>query len=143
MKTTETIVKIGGMTCAMCVKAIENGLRDLAGIVTAEVNLGVETARITYDPARVALPDIQRVIEENGYQFLGVAGEAAEDQEHAAREQDLRLKFPRAVVGSISGVEENVSVRALAITPPTGCAGDPDPDGTPEDVAIVPGPTLP
>ena len=47
------------------------------------------------------------------------------------------------VVGSISGVEENVSVRALAITPPTGCAGDPDPDGTPEDVAIVPGPTLP
>ena len=103
MKTAETTIKIGGMTCAMCVKAIENGLRDLAGIVTAEVNLGVETARITYDPARVALPDIQRVIEENGYQFLGVAGEAAEDQEHAAREQDLRLKFRRAVVGSISG----------------------------------------
>ena len=103
MKTAETTIKIGGMTCAMCVKAIENGLRDLAGIVTAEVNLGVETARVTYDPARVALPDMQRVIEENGYQFLGVAGEVAEDQENAAREHDLRLKFRRAVVGLISG----------------------------------------
>ncbi|MCK4735651.1 MAG: heavy-metal-associated domain-containing protein, partial [Methanophagales archaeon] len=43
-------LKIGGMTCAMCVKTIENALNRLDGIISVIVNLGAEKAYITYNP---------------------------------------------------------------------------------------------
>ena len=38
-------IKIGGMTCAMCVQAIEDVLGNLDGVVSVHVNLGTERAQ--------------------------------------------------------------------------------------------------
>jgi Cu+-exporting ATPase len=43
-------LKIGSMTCAMCVKTIEGSLNRLDGIADVIVNLGAEKAYITYNP---------------------------------------------------------------------------------------------
>ena len=93
-------LKIGGMTCAMCVKTIEGTLRNLDGVIDVTVNLGAEKAYVTYNPRITTLAEMKKAIEDVGYQYLGVVGvEEAEDVEAVAREQDLRAKRNRFVVG--------------------------------------------
>jgi Cu+-exporting ATPase len=78
-------LKIGGMTCAMCVKTIENVLGSLDGIVSVTVNLGAEKAYVTYNPWIVTIAGMKKAVEDAGYQYLGVEGEEAEDLETAKR----------------------------------------------------------
>jgi Cu+-exporting ATPase len=93
-------LKIGGMTCAMCVKTIENTLKNLDGIVDVTVNLGAEKAYVTYNPRITTIAEMKSAIEDVGYQYLGVVGgEEGEDVEAAARERDLRAKRNRFIVG--------------------------------------------
>ncbi|MGC9445183.1 MAG: heavy metal translocating P-type ATPase [Candidatus Methanospirareceae archaeon] len=93
------IVKIGGMTCAMCVKTIETALRELDGVSAVTVNLSAEKAYVTYNPRLVTLADMKRAIEAAGYQYLGIAGEEAGISEEVIREQDLQAKRRRFIVG--------------------------------------------
>ncbi|MBD3306127.1 heavy metal translocating P-type ATPase, partial [candidate division KSB3 bacterium] len=96
-------LKIGGMTCAMCTKAIHTALSELDGVIDVDVNLGTEKARVVYNRAQTSLPDMKHAIEEAGYQYLGKEGEDSEDLEKTAREQDLREKLRRTIVGAIAG----------------------------------------
>ena len=97
-------LRIGGMTCAMCVKTIENALNKLDGIVEAHVNLGTEKAFVTYNPTIVAISKMRKAIENVGYHYIGVEGEEAEDLEKKTREHELREKRSRFIVGFIVGV---------------------------------------
>ena len=92
-------LKIGGMTCAMCVKTIENVLKSLDGIVDVMVNLGAEKAYVTYNPRITTIAEMKSAIEEVGYQYFGIEGEEAEDLEEVARARDLREKRNRFIVG--------------------------------------------
>ena len=100
----KVVVKIGGMTCAMCVKTIESALKKLDGIVDVNVNLGAEKAYIIYNSKLVTIIDIKKAIEEAGYQYLGVEGEEAEDLEKIAYERDLREKRKRIIIGFTTGI---------------------------------------
>lgn len=95
----QATLKIGGMTCAMCVKAIEDALRNLEGVREVTVNLGAERAYVTYNPRLTSLAELRQAIEAAGYQYLGRAGEDSEDLERIARDRDLRAKRNRFVVG--------------------------------------------
>ncbi|MFC1787479.1 heavy metal translocating P-type ATPase [Halobacteriota archaeon] len=92
-------LKIGGMTCAMCVKTIETALKKLDGIFDATVNLSAERAYVTYNPRIITIAEMKSAIEDAGYQYLGVEGEDGEDLEKVARERDLREKRNRFIVG--------------------------------------------
>jgi Cu+-exporting ATPase len=46
MNTTENTLTIEGMTCASCVARVEKALAKVPGVVSAEVNLATETARV-------------------------------------------------------------------------------------------------
>jgi len=100
----KVVLKIGGMTCAMCVKTIETALKRLDGIAGVTVNLGAEKAYVTYNPKMTTVADMKKAIEEAGYQYLGVEGEETEDLEEAARERDLREKRNRFIVGFAVGI---------------------------------------
>ena len=52
-------LKISGMTCAMCTKAVEASLLEKTGVILAQVNLGNETATVQYDPLQVKLADLK------------------------------------------------------------------------------------
>lgn len=97
-------LKIGGMTCATCVKTVENSLRKLDGIVDLNVNLGAEKAYITYNPKITTVAEMRKAIEEAGYQYLGLVGEEREDLEKVVRGRDLRKKRNRVIVGFAIGV---------------------------------------
>ena len=107
----KVVLKIGGMTCAMCVKTIEDTIKRLDGISSVNVNLSAEKAHITYNPKMTTVAEMKRAIEEAGYQYLGVAGEGTEDLEEVARERDLREKRNRFIVGFAVGIPLMILMR--------------------------------
>ena len=96
----KVVLKIGGMVCAMCVGALEIGIKKLDGVVDVRVNLAAEKAHVTYNPRMVGLEDLKKAVADTGYQFLGVAGEEASSElERAALEKDLADKRQRIIIG--------------------------------------------
>ena len=71
----ETTLHISGMTCAACANRIEKGLTKLDGVEMATVNLPLEKASISYDPAKLGEKDFEEKIDALGY---GVVHEKAE-----------------------------------------------------------------
>lgn len=67
MTTTDKSLKIDGMTCAACAAAVERATRKLDGVAKSEVNFATEKLSISYDPSRVKLSDVVRVVEKAGY----------------------------------------------------------------------------
>jgi len=95
----EVVIKVGGMMCATCVQTVEAALRGLPGVITANVNLANERAYVTYNPSVTTVADMKKAIEDDGYQYLGIAGESSDAEEKAARDADLHDKFMRFVIG--------------------------------------------
>lgn len=59
--------KLGGMSCANCVRAVENGLRSLTGVATVRIALLSERVEITYDSTSVTVDAINVKIGALGY----------------------------------------------------------------------------
>jgi P-type Cu+ transporter len=102
-KTGKVEIKIGGMSCAMCVKAVENSLAKVPGIEELTVNLATEQAYVTFDEKKAGLADMQRAIESAGYRYLGLAENAAA-KEKEDREAELRTRRRRIAVGFATGL---------------------------------------
>jgi len=98
----KVVAKIGGMTCAMCVKTIETALKKLDGIIDIHVNLSAEKAYIVYNPTLITTKEIKKTIEEAGYQYLGIEG-TEENLEEIARQKDLKQKRRQIFVGFFTG----------------------------------------
>lgn len=63
-------LKIEGMTCAACAKAVERASKKLTGVNEANVNFATEKLTINFDETKVSIPDIQAAIEKAGYKAL-------------------------------------------------------------------------
>jgi len=100
----KTILKIGGMTCANCVKTIEKALKKLDGIIDATVNLSAEKAYVTYNSNIVTISEMKKAIEAAGYQYLGFEGEEKEELEKAYKEKSLKEKRNKFILGFIVGI---------------------------------------
>ncbi|HOI40604.1 MAG TPA: heavy metal translocating P-type ATPase [Methanobacterium sp.] len=94
----KAIIKIGGMTCAMCVQAIEGVLKKIDGISAVTVNLAAEKAYVTYNPQMTSVNEMKIAIENLGYEYLGLEGEIPGDREDKLREADLKGKRNRFIV---------------------------------------------
>jgi len=91
---------ITGMSCAACVRRVEQGLKGLKGVEEASVNLATEKATVLYEPSLVHPDDLIRKVRELGF-GAGPSDEAEGDavEEAWKREQhELRTKF---IVGSV------------------------------------------
>ena len=60
-------IKVEGMSCAACVASVERALNNLEGIKEAKVSLTAGNASVEYNPAKVKVSDIERVITDVGY----------------------------------------------------------------------------
>ena len=67
MATKNLILPVTGMTCASCAARIERGLKKVAGVESAQVNLANEQATITYDPQQVQPQGLVAAVENSGY----------------------------------------------------------------------------
>lgn len=96
-------IRIGGMSCANCARAVENSLAKLPGIGELTVNLATEQAYVTYDEKTTGLADMQRAIESAGYRYLGPAENAA-GKEKSDLAAELRTRRLRIAIGFASGL---------------------------------------
>lgn len=88
-----------GMTCANCAARIERGLKQVPGVVDAVVNLATERATVQVLQGAVDLGDLQRTVEELGYQAqpLREGGASNVDTEQEARKREV-IRQRRALV---------------------------------------------
>jgi P-type Cu+ transporter len=70
LKLKETNLQISGMTCAACAVRIEKGLNKLEGVEQANVNLALEKSAIKYDPSKIKMEDLQKKIQDLGYDVV-------------------------------------------------------------------------
>jgi len=99
-----TAVLIGGMTCAACVRRVENALKAVPGVENASVNLATSRATLAYSPRMADWSSIRNAIEEAGYQYLGIHGEEAEDPAEAARASEIVELKRKFVFGAVLSV---------------------------------------
>jgi Cu+-exporting ATPase len=81
---------VEGMDCADCAVHIERAVSALPGVESVRVFLGAEKAVVAFNGTRVALPEILRAVEGEGYRAR-LAGEEAE--------QGTRWGFPKVMSG--------------------------------------------
>ena len=61
-------LKVEGMSCEHCVKAVNNALSAIAGLADINVSLQDGTVSFSHDPALAPLESIKAAITEEGYQ---------------------------------------------------------------------------
>lgn len=84
-------LKIGGMHCAACSRAVERALKKTDGIEEANVNIATEKAVFNYDEKKLKYDDIVNVIVKAGYQVLGKEEDPAVVKAREIKEQKIRL----------------------------------------------------
>ncbi len=67
-KEAKAKLRLGGLTCASCVSAVENAVKKMPGIKAISVNLMTEMAEVEFDPQAVDVEDIAKKIEDVGYE---------------------------------------------------------------------------
>lgn len=93
------------MSCAACVRRVENALREIPGVTEVAVNLATARATISHDAGWAGVEALRQVVEDQGYEFLGIPDDTREDPIGAAREKELRDLKARFAVGIVlSGV---------------------------------------
>ena len=81
---------IQGMSCASCVRRIEEALVKVRGVQNASVNFAAEKVAVQYDASLTSLAAIKQAIRDAGYEVTEEKPEFGEDRERSARERALR-----------------------------------------------------
>jgi len=96
--TSKIVLPISGMSCASCVHHVENALKNLNGVVDAQVNLAAENASVEYITEMVTNEDLKKAVSSAGnYQVLEIEeGEdpaEIEKRERGKGYKKLKQKF--------------------------------------------------
>jgi len=99
VESTSATLKIGGMTCAACSKAVERNVRKLDGVVEGNVNLATEKLTVIYEPSKLRLSDIKAAIVKAGYKVI--EEETTVDQDKENKEKEIKNLWNRFLVSAI------------------------------------------
>ena len=80
------IIKIGGMHCVRCSKAVERALSSVDGVEEASVNFSTEKAYVKYDETKVTAKMLNKAVKGAGYSVV-------EDEEEFRRKELLKAKI--------------------------------------------------
>jgi Cu+-exporting ATPase len=92
---------VQGMSCASCVEKVQTALRNVPGVIRADVNFATEKATVEYIPGQVTVKDLSKAVEAIGYTILEIEQGDVVDKEKAAREagfKKLKHKFTAGVI---------------------------------------------
>lgn len=101
---TKTTISVGGMTCAACVRRIENALKGIDGVKDVSVNLTTGRATILHAPDWAGVSAAKKIVEETGYEFLGAVKEAQADPIEAARKKEIKDLKIKVLAGILLNV---------------------------------------
>ncbi|WP_153126752.1 copper chaperone CopZ [Peribacillus tepidiphilus] len=63
----KVILRVKGMSCGHCVKAVEGSVGELEGVQKVVVDLSQAKVEVEYDPAVVSIEKIKETIDDQGY----------------------------------------------------------------------------
>lgn len=66
----ETVLKVDGMSCEHCVKAITKAVGALEGVDEVKVDLTTKIVTVIHDGAKAPLNKIKLEIEDQGYDII-------------------------------------------------------------------------
>ena len=95
-KTLE--LKIGGMICAACAKAVERVTKKLDGVENSSVNIATEKANIEYDSSKIKLSQIKSAIEKAGYSIIEEKKESLVDEDKLRKEKEMKTLFTKFII---------------------------------------------
>lgn len=98
-ETTNKTLKIEGMTCAACVRAVERAVKKLDGIESANVNFATENLQVSYDASKLRISDIKGAITKAGYK--AVDEEVTVDADKERKEAEVKSLWRRFVISAI------------------------------------------
>ena len=61
------ILNITGMSCAACVRNVEQTIQKTQGVDKASVNFATEKLQVSFDPDKVSVDELIEKIEKKGY----------------------------------------------------------------------------
>ena len=64
------VLKIEGMSCEHCKKAVTDALKKVTGVESVEVDLEAGRATVSFDPARASESAMKEAVEEAGYEVV-------------------------------------------------------------------------
>ena len=91
-----TVMGIGGMSCAGCVRTVEKALSSVPGVEGATVNLATEKAVVRFEPAVLKMADLEAAV--RGAGFRVVKQQSGDGDEGAWQEARRRLVWVWALV---------------------------------------------
>ncbi len=102
IEETTRMLRIDGMTCASCVKAVERATKKLDGVTEANVNLATEKLKVSFEPSKVRISDIKKAIEKAGYK--AIEEEITVDMDKENKEKQIKALWNRFVISAIFAV---------------------------------------
>jgi len=96
VESSSRTFKIEGMTCAVCVKAIERVTKKLDGVIDANVNYATEKLSISYEPSKVRITDIKKAVEKAGYKISEAVTTVDTDKER--KEIEIKLLWNKFII---------------------------------------------
>ena len=84
-------LRIGGMHCAACSRAVERALKKTDGVESAAVNIATEKAVLVFDDKKLKYKDIVNTVVKAGYQVVGKEEDISEKKAKEIKEQKIRL----------------------------------------------------
>ena len=66
----DSVLKVQGMSCDHCVKAITDALGELPGVSNVNIDLKAATVSFAFEPALTPLEKIKLTITEAGYDIV-------------------------------------------------------------------------
>ena len=87
-------LKIGGVTCASCVRRIENAVERVPGVRGASVNVAADSLTVEYTPSRTDLAAVRAAVGSEGFELAPLPGRlTAEVEWDDAEEDPTALEF--------------------------------------------------
>jgi copper chaperone len=65
------VLKVEGMSCEHCVKAVTRAVNDLPGLADVAVDLKGGTVAFSFDPAKAPIETVKAAIVDAGYEVVG------------------------------------------------------------------------
>ena len=121
-------IHIGGMTCSSCVNHVGSALRELPGVIRADVNLVAEVAEVEYVAGTLGRRELRGAVGGAGYEVLSFEGDRTPESEFEAartrrqKELDslrLRVVVSLAVAAFVIMAMQYRSITALENISPT------------------------
>jgi len=93
---------VTGMTCASCVKKVQETLTSMDGVLSASVNLASEKAALEYLPERTGMNEFKKALKSAGYGVIEAGqGEDIVEKEKQEREDEYRKLKTKVIAGAV------------------------------------------